>query len=98
MTATTAVQICVCGRGCSKIAATAVATVLPSKLGLDLASATAMAVVRRQQQCRGKLGIPELAAVASETRHQCQDNNDGSGSNLACQKCQGGDKVTARWQ
>ena len=66
--ATAVAQICICGRGCGKTVATAVTTWWWSELGLEIASATEMAAARCQQQWRRKLGLQDLAAVASERR------------------------------
>ena len=50
VTATVATQIWICGRGCSKMVETAVTTRWQIELGFALASATAMAATRNQQQ------------------------------------------------
>ena len=82
-TATSPAQIWIRGRGCGKTAVTAVTTWLCSELGLVLASATAMAAAKRQQQWKTELGLHYMAAVVAERWQQLEDNNNGSEANLA---------------
>ena len=49
VTAMAAAQIWICGRGCGKTAATTVTTKWQNKLGLSVASATAMSAARHKQ-------------------------------------------------
>ena len=85
-TATSPAQIWIRGRGCGKTAVTAVTTWLCSELGLVLASATAISVARRQQQCRRELSLQDLAVVTAERRQKLQENNDVGRANLAWQQ------------
>ena len=95
---TAAAQTLIYGRGCGKTAATALTIWWRSKLALALVSETAMTAARLQQQWRLKLGLQDLASVASERRQIQQDKNNGSRTNLAWQILQGCSKATARRQ
>ena len=57
VTAIEAAQICTCDRGCGKTAALAVTTQWQSELGLEVASAIAMASAIHQQQWRHELDL-----------------------------------------
>ena len=57
VTATEAAQIWICGRGFGKTASTAETTRWRRKLGLAVASETAMSAAIRQKQWRRELGL-----------------------------------------
>ena len=65
-----ATHIWIFGRGCGKKAETDVTTRWQSKLGLAVASATAMAAARKKQKKQCELGLQDVVAVTTEMWQQ----------------------------
>ena len=78
VTATAAVKILICGKGCGNTTATAVTTWWRSELGLVVASATPMVAERQQQHWRSELVLQDLVVVTEKRWQLHQDMNYGS--------------------